>query len=147
MTSQPVSPCSVRSEFVLPTYITVGKRKPKKLPLNLNHYRNAHFHVLNSMKVTFKELIQDQLKVSPFDEPIIIDYQLYVPSRREIDVSNVLCIVDKYFCDSLVEEGLLVDDNYKYLVQTQYSFGGIDKHNPRAEAQIYYADYNQPNPD
>lgn len=116
-----------------------GKRKPKKLPLNLNHYRNAHFIQLNEMKKTFKELILPQLTFEPYTEPVRIEYVLYVPTKRELDISNVLCIVDKYFCDALVESGKLIDDNFKHLVQVSYTFGGIDKLNPRAEAYIYHA--------
>ena len=139
------SPCLLKSKVILPTYLTVGKRKPKKLPLNLNHYRNAHFIQLNEMKKQFKEQILSQLTFEPLTEPVRIEYVLYVPSKRELDISNVLCIVDKYFCDALVESGLLPDDNFNHLVQIKYSFGGIDKGNPRAEAYIYHADYIESN--
>ena len=125
--------------FVLPTYLMMGKREPKQVPLNLNHYRNAPPYLLNDMKIAFKKHIQNQLKIPPIAEPVLIDYQLFTPSNRRVDVANVLCIVDKYFCDALVEAKILVDDNYDYLVQVQYSFGGVDKHNPRAEAQIHIA--------
>lgn len=120
----------------LPLHLMVGKRKVKSLPLNLNHYRNAHFHVLNNMKVQFKEAISSQLNFPKFEEPVKISYVLYPPTKREIDISNVLCIVDKYFCDALVESGLLVDDNFKYLPQVEFRFGGVDRVNPRAEAFI-----------
>lgn len=121
---------------VLPLHLKVGKRKVKNLPLNLNHYRNAHFHVLNNMKVQFKEAISSQLNFSKLEEPVKISYVLYPPTRREIDIANVLCIVDKYFCDALVEAGLLEDDNFNYLPQVEFLFGGVDRVNPRAEAFI-----------
>ena len=123
-------------KLVLPLYLSVGKRKPKKLPLNLNHYRNAHFHVLNSMKVQFKKAISSQLTFPKLVEPVKISYVLYPPTRRELDISNVLCIVDKYFCDALVEAGLMEDDNFNHLPQVEFRFGAVDKENPRAEAFI-----------
>lgn len=123
-------------KVILPLYLYVGKRKPKKLPLNLNHYRNAHFHVINNMKIQFKEAISSQLTFPKFAEPVKISYVLYLPSQREVDISNVLCIVDKYFCDALVEAGLIEDDNFKHLPQVSFRFGGVDRENPRAEALI-----------
>lgn len=124
-------------KLVLPLYLIVGKGKPKKLPLNLNHYRNAHFHVLNSMKVQFKKAISPQLTFPKLVEPVKISYVLYPPTRRELDISNVLCIVDKYLCDALVEAGLLEDDNFNHLPQVEFRFGAVDKDNPRAEAFIH----------
>lgn len=123
-------------KLVLPLYLSVGKGKPKKLPLNLNHYRNAHFHVLNSMKVQFKKAISSQLTFPKLVEPVKISYVLYPPTRRELDISNVLCIVDKYLCDALVEAGLMEDDNFNHLPQVEFRFGAVDKENPRAEAFI-----------
>ena len=123
-------------KLVLPLYLIVGKGKPKKLPLNLNHYRNAHFHVLNSMKVQFKKAISSQLTFPKLTEPVKISYVLYPPTRRELDISNVLCIVDKYLCDALVEAGLMEDDNFNHLPQVEFRFGAVDKENPRAEAFI-----------
>ena len=123
-------------KLVLPLYLSVGKGKPKKLPLNLNHYRNAHFHVLNSMKVQFKKAISSQLTFPKLVEPVKISYVLYPPTRRELDISNVLCIVDKYLCDALVEAGLMEDDNFNHLPQVEFRFVAVDKENPRAEAFI-----------
>ena len=123
-------------KLVLPLHLIEGKRKPKKLPLNLNHYRNAHFHVLNSMKVQFKKAISSQLTFPKLVEPVKISYVLYPPTHRELDISNVLCIVDKYLCDALVEAGLLEDDNFNHLPQVEFRFGAVDKENPRAEAFI-----------
>ena len=48
----------------LPYSIPVGK-KDNKFYVNLNQYRNAHYHTLNSAKITFKELISDQVKQLP----------------------------------------------------------------------------------
>lgn len=125
----------------LPLYLVVGKRNPKKVPLNLNHYRNAHFHLLNSMKIAFKELVQKQI----FDftetqgkpsEPVKIYYQLFLPSKRKADISNIMSIVDKYFQDALVECGFLEDDNYTIIPKVVYEFIAIDKEKPRAVAHI-----------
>ena len=124
----------------------MGKVKAKNLPLNLNHYRNAHFRLLNNMKIEFKNQVKKQFighnKLSP---PIQIDYKVFPKTKRKFDVANVLSIVDKYFCDALVEEGLIEDDNCDYLFKVTYSMGVVDKDNPRVEATIREftdADYN-----
>lgn len=89
------------------------------------------------MKVQFKKAISPQLTFPKLVEPVKISYVLYPPTRRELDISNVLCIVDKYLCDALVEAGLLEDDNFNHLPQVEFRFGAVDKDNPRAEAFIH----------
>lgn len=88
------------------------------------------------MKVQFKKAISSQLTFPKLVEPVKISYVLYPPTHRELDISNVLCIVDKYLCDALVEAGLLEDDNFNHLPQVEFRFGAVDKENPRAEAFI-----------
>lgn len=114
----------------------MGKRKPKKLPLNLNHYRNGDFRVLNNMKIQFKKEISPQLTFPKLVGPVKIRYVLYPPTHRKLDISNVLSVVDKYFCDALVEAGLLEDDNFNHVPQIEFRFGAVDKENPRAEVFI-----------
>lgn len=53
-----------------------------------------------------------------------------------MDTSNICCIVEKFFCDALVQEGKLADDNYLYVKQSTYLFGEIDKTNPRCDIVI-----------
>lgn len=75
-------------------------------------------------------------KLPSYDPPIEITYYLYLGSKRMTDISNVCSIVDKYFCDVLVQEGKIPDDNYNHLVKVSYIFAGIDTKNPRVEVQI-----------
>lgn len=119
----------------LPYFVEVGKQG-KKFYINLNIYRNAHHHTLNTAKVTFKEAIQDQLSLLPQLHRIKLHYRVFAPSRRLIDTNNVASIADKFFCDALVEAGKIEDDNYTFLVYTGMEFGGIDKENPRVEVTI-----------
>lgn len=67
---------------------------------------------------------------------IEIEYTLYPKTKRLCDVSNILSIVDKFFCDTLVKEGKLEDDNYTYIPKVSYQIGEVDKLNPRAEILI-----------
>lgn len=117
--------------FVSPLTVPVSKRK--KFILNLNNFRNCHFQVLNKAKKTYKELIREEFKfVAPFDK-VHIHYVLYPKTKRLTDIANVISIHAKFFCDAMVEYGLIEDDNYKFVVSSSESFGHIDKDNPRVE--------------
>ena len=63
-------------------------------------------------------------------------YTVFFKDRRRRDIGNVLSIVDKFTCDSLVDNGILIDDNFKYIPEITFRFGGFDPENPRAELTI-----------
>lgn len=117
-----------------PIYIPISKRK--NFALNLNAYRNAHYQVLNKAKHLYKEIMTDQIQSLPSFSHVTINYILFPGSKRSMDVSNVCCIVDKFFSDALVELGHLPDDNYHFLNKVFYSFGEVDKENPRVQIEL-----------
>lgn len=89
------------------------------------------------MKVKYSELMQSEIaKVPPLADKIKITYRLFPKTKRLVDVSNVCSVVDKFFCDALVQSGCIPDDNYKYLPKVEYEFGEVDKNNPRVEIEI-----------
>ena len=116
--------------------LMVARNKKTNVGLNLNIYRNAHFQVLNDIKRKYKEHIYDQVVVLPEFNKIELEYILYPKTKRLCDISNVLSIHDKFFCDALVELGKLPDDNYLHLQNVTYKFGEIDKQNSRVEIII-----------
>lgn len=120
----------------LPTHLQMGVRKINNVPLNLNHYRNADFNQLNNMKILFDKLVRPKIKHLPYMEEITLAYRLYMPSHRTVDVSNVCCIVDKFFSDTLKKAGKIPDDNSKVISSISYHWGGVDKENPRVEVSI-----------
>ena len=123
-----------------PIHITMGRRKIKKYPLNLNAYRNMHYNQSNSLKVAYTKLMLPVLKDLPLLDRVVFIYVIYPPTRREFDVANIGCIVDKFFSDTVVEANKLKDDNYKFLPSVSYMFGAVSKDNPRAD--IYIVDQN-----
>jgi len=116
--------------------LRVTQSKKKLFTLNLNVYRNAHFHVLNKAKVEYKKAIQDQVDKLPKMQGMQLTLTLYPKTRRLCDISNILSIHDKFFCDAVVESGKLPDDNYNHLKQITYRMGKIDKENPRVEIEV-----------
>lgn len=119
----------------LPLYVQVTNKT--RFYLNLNQYRNAHYHTLNKAKTMFKEAILDQVRALPQMDKIGLVYTLYPRTKQLCDVSNVCSIVDKFLSDVLTECGKIPDDNYQYISKVSYKFGSIDPINPRVEVSIY----------
>jgi hypothetical protein len=88
------------------------------------------------MKIAFKNKIEDQLASLPTMGGVKLTYTLFMGSSREADLSNICVVVDKFFCDALVEAGKLPDDSVSYLQSIDYRFGGVDKSNPRVEITL-----------
>lgn len=105
--------------------------------LNLNQYKNAHHRTLTKAKKEFIQRVAPLLKDVPKLDRILIAYSLFTPDHRKVDVANVCCIADKWFSDTLVEAGKLVDDNRKLLPMIAFCDGGVDNINPRVDATIH----------
>ena len=122
--------------WIISLPITIPVSKKNKFSLNLNQYRNTHFQILNKAKVNFHTAVAALIKHLPFIESCGITYTLYVPTKRRVDIRNICSVVDKFFCDTLVESGKLADDNFQVVRSVSYQFGGVDSLNPRVEARI-----------
>lgn len=118
-----------------PTYIQVSKKRTEAL--NLNVYRNLHHHYLDKQKKNFHTEVKTRLAELPYLEQIAIHYEIFAPRNNRLDTMNVGSITDKYFSDTLVEAKKILDDNYKHIVATSFSFGGIDRMNGHAKITIY----------
>jgi len=108
----------------------------KAIYYNLNIFRNINYHVWNKAKINFKQDIHTKLTLLPKYTKISLDYVLYPSTKRLCDLSNVCSIIDKLFCDVLVENGNLPDDNYTHIPEVHYHIGEVDKLNPRCEVII-----------
>ena len=123
-------------KFTIPIYLYLGK---KKYFLNLNQYRNWHYHVNNKLKVLFKEILHNYnplMNSQNHNDEISINYVYYAPDKRNRDLMNVIAVVDKYFQDALVVANLIKDDNTSIIKKIQIKYGGVDKENPRIEAEL-----------
>ena len=113
------------------------KKENKRFILNLNHYRNAHYHTLNQAKVKYKEMMQAQIDTLPVMKRVAVRFTPWTPTKQVIDNLNVCSIHDKFFMDALVESGKLEDDNCKIYIETSYRSGGKDKDDPRVDIEIF----------
>lgn len=122
--------------YLIKAPLRVPVSKKKWFVLNINHYRNCHFHVLNKAKIVYKELIQAQVDLLPVMDKVIIHYMLFPKDKRICDLDNVLSIVAKFTQDALVESGKLTDDNYLYVIGSTFELGSIKKNDPHVQITI-----------
>lgn len=99
----------------------------KVTALNLNVYRNLHYRSLTALKHKFqdhgKKLILAEA-IPPLGR-ITLRYQVFIKTKRELDIANVCSIVDKFFSDTLVHSNIIEDDNWKFLDDVSFGFGGF----------------------
>lgn len=116
-------------------YVT-KKGEQRWFTLNLNTYRNSQAFVLNKVKQLYTDIMLKELEPLPVFNKIRLTYTVYTGSSHKSDVMNWASVVDKFFQDTMVKAGKLIDDNYQYVPEVISRFGGIDKVNPRVEILI-----------
>lgn len=125
------------SKFILPIYgIVKPTKNNKNCAITLNWSRAAHYRDYGKAKKMFKLLINNQLRKSgKFDGQIKISY-VYYANKNGTDLDNFVGVARKFFQDALSEFGLIEDDNTNIIIESSECYGGIDKLNPRVEAEI-----------
>lgn len=69
---------------------------------------------------------------SPIDRPVNVKTVFYMPTKRKVDLSNLISAAH----DILVHHGVLADDNSSIIVSVDGSRVMYDKENPRTEIEI-----------
>ena len=127
--------------FSVPIMLEVGGQTKKKYYLNLNGYRNWHFQLNNQLKKLFKIVVAEDIrKLSRVDNVCKVTYTIYYPTKRAFDIDNIGSVITKFTHDALVEFEILEDDNYNFVNEISYKFGGVDKDNPRCDVVIIEQD-------
>ena len=83
-------------------------------------------------------LLIEKNKISQLSKQsgIIITYQVYYPDLRKRDKGNIYSIIQKFFLDSLVENGVLIDDNDSIIWDEIFKKPIYDRNNGRVEIEI-----------
>lgn len=125
------------TKFTLPIYYTqkFKTKKDKTFLVGLNWYRNAHYMLNNKVKKHYHDLVSEQSGGEKFDK-IVVKFKIYA-KRRGTDGHNIRSIVEKYFLDGLVENGIIPDDNIDHVLGTASVFY-VDKDNPRCEIELIH---------
>lgn len=110
----------------LEIYLPRKTKKDVKYILNINHYRNTYFQVLNQAKSIYTSQLKNQiLQLPQFKHLDEVSYKIFKKSSREFDTPNIGSIVSKFFMDALVEYKRIPDDNYKITPRHVIDFGGV----------------------
>lgn len=125
------------TNIVLPIY-WVNEKKTKKSTTHLcgmNFYRNAHYHIKNSMKKDIEEIALEQLKnIKPIGNQYTVHYKLYYKTKS-CDGSNIIALMEKCFLDAL-QVNTAKEDNVLNHIGSSWEVAEMDKENPRCEIQI-----------
>lgn len=120
----------------LPLFIEIGSKTKKRYYINLNGYRNWCYNVSNELKKQYKKEVEEAIETLPNMNKISMTYYIYYPTNRVIDLDNIGSISAKFFQDALVFYGKIADDNYKFITDIKFEFGGVDKDRPRVDVLI-----------
>lgn len=117
----------------MPLKVKLGKQD---YIINLNQYRNWHYHVMNGVKKAYQERAAQEICRLPRMEKIRLEFKLFKGSLRKCDRANVLSIHEKFFCDALTKCKIIEDDSDEFIESTTYLSGELDRKNPRVEITI-----------
>lgn len=122
--------------LVSPIYWTqTFKTKEDKVWLvGMNNYRNWHYHTSNKFKTEFGEMFKEQLPNVVLEGKFTVHMKLFY--KRVCDGSNVVPLIEKVLLDVLQKEGVILNDNVKYHIGTDWVIAKQDKANPRVEITI-----------
>lgn len=113
----------------VPIYININKKKVTLM--GLNHYRNAHFRVLDKCKKEYLSLVDLDIEGEPILEGTIhAHFEIYL-KRKGTDGGNVRAVIEKFVLDAIKSLGYIKDDHAGIIVSdsSEYHF---DKEFPRA---------------
>lgn len=121
----------------IPIKLIVGVRKKKNVFLSMNNAFKWRDVQRNVYKQAYTDLIKPQIEQLPKLKRIIsITYEIHRGDRHSFDVMNTVSIIDKFFEDALVVNGIITDDNFKVVPMVIGMIGEYDKSNPRVSVTI-----------
>lgn len=124
-------------KFISPIFIDIPRKtkKPRRIYLNLNVYRNLNPFINGQAKIIYTEQMLKSMKGNRIDRKFNMVFKLFKKSNRG-DSSNTYCIVEKFFCDALIHHGVIKNDDDSFIGWKRYEESGVDKINPRCEIEI-----------
>lgn len=111
----------------------ITKKNSQKIILVAGRPRIAPSQYYNEYRERCLWMIPGSLKRIDIDSPVNLKCVYYMPTRRKVDLCNLL----EATCDILVDAGVLNDDNSSIVVGHDGSRVLYDKENPRVEIEIH----------
>lgn len=127
-------------KLIMPLRIELWKKKKRKYSISLNIYRNLHYQVNNNLKKVYKKIVKNQLSLlqnEKLEAPIWLSFTYYHPTKRKSDLENFCAIQNKYLQDALVELWTIEEDNYDYIQEIKYRYGGYRKNDWKVDIKNY----------
>ena len=130
--------CSYKVEIPYWLILPRKTKEDKRVILNFNQYHNWCPAVRNQYKKLYTEALYPIISSIPkFEHIDNIEYKLfYERNGNRPDTRNITNLIDKFFCDGLVQYGVIEDDNHTIITSTTDIWGGVDKIKPRVEITI-----------
>lgn len=94
-----------------------------------------HYFLLNKAKVDYHNEVESIVKKYPSCIILNPSYTLYFKSKRKKDLDNYTFPLHKFLMDTLVEGGIIPDDDCSYIPSFSSRFGGYADSN-YAEVQL-----------
>lgn len=100
----------------------------KNFPMNLNEYRNAHYHLVNQEKHQWEAYVAFECKAQKLEamQTANIHFEFWFKDRRRHDPDNYAACA-KFILDGIVKAGILKDDSFQYIPEFKVTQGGLSK--------------------
>ena len=125
-------------KFNLPIYYTIHKKKKanKTILVGMNWYRNAHYQILNKVKIDYHHIVWAKTfnsteKFTNYQ----IHYRLFYKNKQS-DLMNIVSVIDKFVNDGLIQAGVVIDDNVGLYRKVTAEVGWQDRDTPRIEVLV-----------
>lgn len=105
--------------------------KDKRIPININWYRNSDYREKNAVKKLYLEHMRKQLEGVVLQTPVEVEYTVYKPTMRILDKMNVVSVTSKFLLDAMTELGVWPDDNDDYVKTETIHPTQLDRKNER----------------
>ena len=92
-------------------------------------------------KVYTWELLGEVEETTPFEGKVFIHYEVFRKNKVNFDIDNFVSIHKKFFQDTLQAGGAIIEDNYKVVVFSSESFGGINEEDPHVRISVMDEEY------
>tara|TARA_Y100001963_G_scaffold17759_1_gene21909 strand:+ start:9086 stop:9505 length:420 start_codon:yes stop_codon:yes gene_type:complete len=123
--------------YSMPLYLHVRRRKGiwVKDSLNFNEAKKWNYRLQHKLKMEYEKLAGLQIRGDKFGIVEIV-FTLIPPDNIRRDRANFTSIHEKFFCDALVKNKALKDDNDFYIKRSIHETGPIDKGKGRVEITV-----------
>lgn len=122
----------------LPLYVATSR---SKWWLNLNVLGRTHGKSIRANKKKYGKVVAALLETQnpgklPTGTAFVFEYTYWNWRNARVDVENPCSVISKFVNDSLVEAGIIEDDDYTRVPVIVHRYGGVDRERPRVDLRV-----------